>query len=42
MNFCRKCGIHRNKKRLDFVIQDLISKGILRKEDKGGRSTNYE
>lgn len=23
-------------------IQDLISKGILRKEDKGGRSTNYE
>lgn len=23
-------------------VQDLISKGILRKEDKGGRSTNYE
>lgn len=23
-------------------IQDLIAKGILRKEDKGGRSTNYE
>lgn len=23
-------------------IQDLISKGILRKEEKGGRSTNYE
>jgi Fic family protein len=23
-------------------IQDLVHKGILRKEDAGGRSTNYE